>query len=102
MKSAIKWSLSLIIIISSIVLIGNYTRIHTDKIVAVQIDEKIQEKDSYFIMIDGEEFIVENENTWNLIDKANLYDIDYEWHGHSTPVINYIVVHGKSSENNKH
>ncbi|QWC25134.1 hypothetical protein KJK41_22155 (plasmid) [Bacillus haikouensis] len=100
MKSPFKWSLVLFIFIFLLVLVGKYTVIHTDKIVSARIDEKVQENDSFLIIINGEKFKVNNENTWNLIDKTNLYDIDYEWHGNSTPVINYIVLHGKSSDNN--
>lgn len=82
------------ILIIFILLAGNHFIIHTGEAEAAAVEDKGKEGTEFYILLDGQKLMVEDENVWNLIEVGRTYDIAYEWYGNKNSVITSITFPG--------
>ncbi len=98
MGKKVKVIASLIIALLIVIYIGQQSIIHKGKLKSVQITNKEEIDGTFYITADDQKLVISDENTWNLISEEERYDLQYEWHGKSLPVVNLITIHGEKSD----
>ncbi|WP_421384868.1 hypothetical protein ACOJQI_08890 [Bacillus salacetis] len=87
-----------ILVLSGVIYyIGNYTMIHKDQVMSVQIEHKEETEGKYYIKVNDQKLQVKDESLWNIMDLDTSYDIQYEWYGEKVPYITQIFVHGEGN-----
>ncbi|MFC7319380.1 hypothetical protein [Halobacillus campisalis] len=82
------WITAVILIIAlGIWLYMNFGYIHEKHLTEAVLEEKSHDDEGYYITVDGEEIVVEDESLWMVLEEDEAYEVTYESYGQKKPMI---------------
>ncbi|GGF21671.1 hypothetical protein GCM10010954_20600 [Halobacillus andaensis] len=80
------WIVAIILLVAvGIWLYMSFGYIYEEHVTEATLEEKSHDDDGYYVTIDGEEIVVEDESLWMVLEEDEDYEVTYEWYGQKQP-----------------